>query len=373
MSSGALTLITSKSAYLPDALVMRTQREDSPSTDWQEVVPGDEIGRFSAYAKTILAMQEGNKDGPATSRGLHVKRHVGAKAKFEVLADLPVEARVGIFANPGTFDAWVRFSNGAPASGKDKTPDVRGLAIKVLNVPGEKLLSGKEDETTQDFSLIQGAAVSFGNADGFMFFTSASKNPLILVLKSCFKFGLAKTIRILGDLWKSISQVVPSLAAIPYWSALPIRFGDYAVKYAAFPSVPANMTIPKQQPADLGGELKDRLISETISFDFCVQFYNNPTGTPIEDASIVWDENKFPMIRVAKLMLPRQNLHSEEGQRQEAYVESLAFNPWHAPIDFRPLGDLMRARGYIYPFSTASREAAGEPDKMVDFGCVEEE
>ena len=351
---------------------MNTRGEDAPSTDWKEVVPEDETERFNTYAKTILAMQEENRDGLEARRGLHVKRHVGARARFEVLADIPEEARVGIFANPQTYDAWVRFSNGAPASAKDKAPDVRGLAIKLLGVPGEKLLSGKKNAETQDFSLIQGAAVSFGNSEGFMFFTLAAKNPLLMPLKSCAKFGVVKTIRILGDLWRSISQPVSSLAAIPYWSALPIRFGDYAVKYAAFPSAPKNKKIHGKQSADLGGELKDRLTEGSVSFDFCIQFYNNPSDTPIEDASIVWDENRFPMVRVARLTVPKQNLRSRRGQSQEAYVESLAFNPWHAPIEFRPLGDLMRARGYIYPYSTANRNASAEPDKMLDFGCIEE-
>ncbi|MEA2750953.1 MAG: hypothetical protein QOI41_5096, partial [Myxococcales bacterium] len=47
--------------------------------------------------------------------------------------------------------------------------------------------------------------------------------------------------------------------------------------------------------------------------------------------------------------------------------EKLSFDPWHAPVEFRPLGELMRARNAAYRLSTIERKAAGEPDGTETF------
>jgi hypothetical protein len=44
------------------------------------------------------------------------------------------------------------------------------------------------------------------------------------------------------------------------------------------------------------------------------------------------------------------------------YVETLSFDPWHALVEHRPLGDIMRARNVAYRVSTQARKADAEPD-----------
>src|SRR3990167_6824481 len=50
--------------------------------------------------------------------------------------------RHGVFSQPGkTWQAWVRLSNGNAYPQFDRARDARGMALKLLDVPGEKLLS----------------------------------------------------------------------------------------------------------------------------------------------------------------------------------------------------------------------------------------
>ena len=69
-------------------------------------------------------------------------------AEFTVLDTLRPEHRVGLFAQPRNYTAWIRFANASSKSDREK--DVRGLSIKVLDVAGENLTPGV---TAQDFVL----------------------------------------------------------------------------------------------------------------------------------------------------------------------------------------------------------------------------
>ena len=70
------------------------------------------------------------------------------QADFIVPEGLPDAHRVGIFAAPRTYAAWIRFANAGSES--DRERDIRGMAIQLENVEGENLTPGA---TTQDFIL----------------------------------------------------------------------------------------------------------------------------------------------------------------------------------------------------------------------------
>ena len=84
------------------------------------------------------------KPGEA-KRGQHAKHHGCVKATFTIADDIPDDLRRGIFSKQQSFDALIRFSNGRKSD--DREPDAHGMAIKLLNVPGSKLLEGRETET----------------------------------------------------------------------------------------------------------------------------------------------------------------------------------------------------------------------------------
>src|SRR5688572_24376098 len=132
-----------------------------PSTDWKEVIPEGENDRFERFASLLAEMQQkhGGKD-----RALHAKQNLGLEAEFEVLGDLPADCAIGLFAAPRKYAAVVRFSNGAPRRQSDKMPDVRGLAVKLFDVDGKKVIPGMEDARTQDFLAIRTSSLPVRDA-----------------------------------------------------------------------------------------------------------------------------------------------------------------------------------------------------------------
>src|SRR5438105_277272 len=108
-----------------------------PSTEWREVIPPDEDQRHAVYAKQFADIQARRSKKWGTGRALHRKQLCAAHGTLEVLDGLPQFARYGVFAEPRDYEVWVRLSNGAMDKAPDRTPDVRGFAIRVLGVQGE--------------------------------------------------------------------------------------------------------------------------------------------------------------------------------------------------------------------------------------------
>ncbi len=113
-----------------------------------EQVPANEAQATQQMTALQQAISQAN--GP-DRRGQHPKAHGCVEATFSVPADLPPELRAGVFAVPGPHAALVRFSNGGAAD--DRSPDVRGMAIKLLGVAGPRAADG-DDSHDQDFTLI---------------------------------------------------------------------------------------------------------------------------------------------------------------------------------------------------------------------------
>ena len=87
-------------------------------------------------------------------RQVHTKMHGCVKATFKIEKDLPEDLKVGVFRDPKTYHAWIRFSNASTIPKSDKKPDIRGIAIKLMSVPGKKLLPDELYDNTQDFLLM---------------------------------------------------------------------------------------------------------------------------------------------------------------------------------------------------------------------------
>ena len=87
-------------------------------------------------------------------RGQHPKPHGCVRATFQVLDVIPTRYKVGLFAKPATYDALIRFSSGPQL--KDTEPGAQGMSIKLVGVPGAKILEGEEDAGTHDFIMIDG-------------------------------------------------------------------------------------------------------------------------------------------------------------------------------------------------------------------------
>src|ERR1700686_1929780 len=88
-------------------------------------------------------------------RDAHPKAHGCVRAEVHVFETIPDALAKGMFIPGKSYEAWIRFSNGSSDPTRaDIKRDARGMAIKVLGVPGKKLLQDEEQATTQDFIMI---------------------------------------------------------------------------------------------------------------------------------------------------------------------------------------------------------------------------
>ena len=332
----------------------------APRTDWKEHILPDEAERFERLAAQL---RDAPKRAPgARLRALHAKGVAGVRAELTVRDDVPAPARVGIFARPATHRAYVRFSNGAAVPQADSKPDVRGLAVKVLGVPGTKIIPGLESATTQDFLTIRDAYAPFLSPDEFVWVAVAAQSPLTFLPRALFHLGPSRALHLIKELKSKLSLPYPSAAVSSFHSALAIRFGEHAVRYSFVAEDPGVPGAPSGTTATyVHDDLRERLLRGPIHYQFCVQFYVGEDLTPIENTAVEWKASDSPLVPIARLTVPQQDIDSAAGRTLADYVESLSFDPWHAPVEFRPLGALMRARNAAYRVSGKRRGAQPEP------------
>jgi len=275
-------------------------------------------------------------------RDAHPKQHGCIKAEFSVEPQLPNELRVGVFKVARSYPAWIRFSNASGDVQADTEKDVRGMAIKLMGVSGEKLLEDEKDAQTQDFILISNPVLPVGTAADFHKLVDASINGhMIRFFFNPFDAHLRELI-----LFAKAAKQHTNPLDIRYWSTTPYLFGTRAVKYSVRPTSTNISKMPKNPSPDYLREImQQQLVIEGASFDFMVQFQMDQTKMPIEDASIVWDETLAPFHKIATITIPPQKFDTEA---QMDFGENLSFTPWHSLPDHRPLGNINRVRKEVY-------------------------
>jgi hypothetical protein len=333
------------------------------STDWKEQIAPGEAAELERLAEVLHGIQQRRAKGRPADRALHAKSNGGLSAELRVTADVPEALRVGIFAKEGTYRAYVRYSNGAGARQHDRRGDVRGIAVKVLGVPGKKLIPAIEDAPTQDFLLVRSPTAPARTAAEFIALVYAAEKPARAPFRLVSKVGLRRALQIVAAVVPSLSAPVMPLAATTYYSVAPLMWGRHAVKLSLAPHDERPAAPPPRQSWNaLGDGLAARLATGPVVYELRAQLFVDERSTPIEDPSVDWTEAVAPPQKLAELVLGKQDPSSDAGQKLAAFVEKLSFDPWHAPVEFRPLGQLMRARNPAYRLSTQERKAAPEPD-----------
>lgn len=290
-------------------------------------------------------MKRENPQPKPMQRDAHPKIHGLVKAEFIIEPNLPADARVGLFKEARSYPAWIRFSNQQAPAMADFNKDIRGMAIKLMGVEGEKLLEEEKYEQTQDFIVI--------STNVFVTKDVSEFEQLIAALvsnKLRFFFFLLTHFRVLKNLLISNKRFGCPLET-RYWSTTPYLFGSKAVKYSAKPIDPTITPIPKN-PDDnyLREAMVKYLDKQEAIFDFMIQFQKDAKKMPIEDPGVRWNEIDSPFIKVATIKIPAQQFNSPE---QIEFGNNLSFTPWHSLPEHRPLGGINRARKIIY--STLSK------------------
>jgi hypothetical protein len=331
-----------------------------------EVIPPHEAQASAVVRDVVIALTDSaQRPVPRTEHG----NAAGVvRAELEVADDLPPEFRYGVFREPRVYPALVRFSNSA---GNDESkPDTHGMAIKLFDVPGEKLLDDDRHATTQDFLLIDHPTFFIRNVADYAVFAPRLLNmvrlsqrpwvarlpaPLSQLVQVAY---LAATYLITHRYEaKIIAAMRHPAPASPldteYWSTTPYRFGPHAVHWSVRPQ-PINAPPPRipfddpelRAPANcLRAALVSHLRQRDAAFDLYAQMQMDQAAMPVEDPTILWDEERFPPRRVATIRIPMQEF--DTAARRELTL-GLSFDPWHSLPAHQPLGGINRVRRIVY-------------------------
>ena len=123
----------------------------------------------------------------------------------------------------------------------DTEPDIRGMAIKLMNVDGDKVLD--DEEKTQDFILINHHVFFLPDVQGYIDFSTFRQmqmkaqgdNPPPELEEELQKLEkkLHKSLAIIGEINR---KIVGNPLLIKYWSTTPYKLGCHQIKFSAKPN-----------------------------------------------------------------------------------------------------------------------------------------
>ncbi|MFD8042877.1 peroxidase family protein [Streptomyces chartreusis] len=313
---------------------------------------------FERLARELMRVQVKNRraGGGPVARAFHAKAPVAVEnARLRFHDDLPAALRVG-FARPGAeYPATVRLSGASGIRQGDGSPDLRGAAVRVRVT----------EQESHDLLATSHPVSHAANAREFVAFAKAmagARSPLRKAFALLVKLPLAVGPRTAGRMRRNVRaatrHTVDSLATETYWSRGAMLWGEAGpVRFLLRPA-PGSAPAPTPDRGEtdfLHREFADRLARGPVEYDLCVQRFVDERRTPVEDASVEWTDGMSPALPVARLTIPGQDLDSAEAHATARRIEDLAFNPWYTTEEFRPLGNINRARKAAYQASSAHR------------------
>lgn len=300
-------------------------------------------------------------------RGQHAKATGCVRGVFTARDDVAEDLRYGVFRLPKqSFEAVVRFSNSSETIDRDGRAAARGMAIKLLDVDGVPAIRGTHNRC-QDFLTVNNPVFPFATPAEYLKLFDIRATPLVGDLLAAAWLTLFHTrhlvigAEILGEI--VASPLVTYWSASPYWLGPATRkSGGHAVKYSFVPRLEA-----KALPSDLHSlpddylsqALEQHLKTQEAVFDFRIQLQTDPVAMPVEDVAVEWDEEVSKPIPVATLTIAAQDVNSPEGRALAEECETMAFSPWNALAEHRPMGGINRLRKAVYLASQAKRAANG--------------
>lgn len=325
-----------------------------------ETIEPDEPETARALAETMVSIAyKTYGDSGHAIRSVHAKSHGILKADLEVLEGLPEPLAQGLFSKPGHHQAIVRLSSTPGDILHDSVSTPRGMAIKVLDLAGERL--DGSDSSSQDFVMVNGKQFNASSAKAFL------KNLKLLAATTDRAEGLKKLaskafrgIETVLETFGGESATLKSMGGHPethilgesFFGQLPIRYGNYVAKVGVFPVAP-ELTALTDSPLDINDDenglrhaVSAYFAEHTAVWEFRVQLCSSVEEMPVEDATAVWDEATSPFITVARLTAEPQQSWSED--RSRAVDDGMGFRPWNALAAHRPLSSIMRMRKLAY-------------------------
>ncbi|NGZ09153.1 MAG: hypothetical protein CV088_07160 [Nitrospira sp. LK70] len=311
----------------------------------EERIQPDEEASLQSIIDSFQKQMRGLWKPGGFERGGNTKTHGIVRAEFIVHDGLPPQFRHGIYAQPKTYRAWVRFSGPGPYV----TPDIddvgfMSISIKLMGVPGPKLM--EEEKFTQDMFGV--STPTFVTPD-----TRANAQLQLESLKNAQMYYFFNLRRphlldfIMQGLWIK-TQSSPFEA--PYFSCVPYLLGEgQAMQYSVWPTSNQKTPIPRLPLRPPDDYLRQAMITALnqgdVELDIRLQLQTDPHLMPLENNAVLWPERLSPRVSVATLRIPKQKFDSPA---QIAFGRRLSYNPWHCIAEHRPLGNQSRARRRMY-------------------------
>lgn len=328
--------------------LINRKRKDEGLQLVEETIAPDEKESLDNIIDQMADQMRGRFKPGGYERGGNTKTHGILHATVTIRYDIPAQYCKGVFANPRSYPAYVRYAGPGPDVPSDiQDVGFMSMAVKLMDVPGDKLMD--EEKFTQDFIATTGGAT---------FVTPNTRENAKLQYWSLLDMTLyyflnPKDSHLLDmaqmGLWNA-TQYNP--LGQRYWSCTPYLLGEGQAIMFSF--MPKTTKVYKNIPGVPFGSvpfnyLRDNLIKtleeKDIEFDLMVQLQTDPHLMPIEDSSVRWPEKMSPFVPVATILIPKQKYDHDAASE---FAKRLKMNPWHCIPEHRPLGNLNRARFRLY-------------------------
>lgn len=298
--------------------------------------------------------KEYRETGQIAERAGNTKTYGLVKATFTVNHDLPKQYQTDLFKAAQQYPAYIRFGGPGPRVVPDpKDNGILSIGIKLMGVPGKKLLD--DEAYTVDFSGISSPS-----------FTTPSVQENIKLQQQIARgtpawyflnpFDSHYLDMIMQGLY---ARLHANPLELSYYSCVPYLYGQHqgqarAIKFAIIPKIERPSPVGKLHDNYLREAMIKTLSRRSVSFDFAIQFQQDSTTMPIENASVVWSEKRSPFIKVATIEIPKQHFAKPA---QDKFARNLTLNPWHTIAAHKPLGNQNRARKTIYQITSRVRQS----------------
>jgi len=319
----------------------------------EEQIPPGEAAMTQGIIQTAVRIVDQHREPTRYLRDAHAKAHGCVKAEVSVLKDLDPALRQGVFAEPGkTWQAVMRLSNGNAYPQFDSIRDARGMALKLLDVPGKQLLADQQTRAEQDFVMFSHPNFFVSDVAEYAQNIGAQADGQKVL---AFFPSLDPRSWQVRHLFIALATLAPAPASptqTTYYSVSPYKFGTANAKFRVAPdpqSCPP-YTLPKQNrdlPNFLRTALNQQLSTDRVPACFVLQIQRQDTQKfmPIEDTSIEWKESDAPFETVAKVRVAPQDF---DTPALNLACDNQSFNPWFGVEAHRPVGGINRLRKAVY-------------------------
>ena len=333
-----------------------------------ESVLFDELSRTMQHITRSMAARYRHAYRP-----VHAKSHGVLVGTLTPLPNLPVHLAQGLFASAASHPVILRFSTNPGDLLADNVSSPRAMALKILNVDGEKT-PNHTAATTQDFVCVNGEAFSAPDPAGFL--EQIKTFDKTLNLPEGVKHAVSVVARGTNAVLSSVGIESATLTGIgapathilgeTFTTVAPLRFGNYVAKFAF---APGSESLKKLTGAGIDLDADYNALEELIK-----QFFRHESAVwevkvqlaLAEDPSLEEKDKSFPIEKAdtpwpseakhGKPASPWQTVGTITVEPQDSYSdarqlfvdEQLSFSPWHALEAHRPLGGIMRSRLKAY-------------------------